>query len=292
MKKVLLLGGVGYEKDDLEILGNKYGLTFDFVGLQQITCNMTTEGMKWSLRQRDSLDYDAVFVRGVQSLKAHRDNLVQMGLVADFCAYMQSQGVAIVDPGIMHSDSLNKVEMTKLLMENGLPIVPSRFILSTNGIKRKDLPCIVKATIGSCGVGVQKLSTLKEVRAWRKEATFPAIVQSWIPNNSDMRVLVVGGKVATIVERKRVSGDLNNLSQGASGTEVELPEELKTLAIRAAEVFGYDIAGVDLLHDSENDAWYMLEINRAPDWEYTPKIATGDVMGQIMEVIVKRIESR
>lgn len=291
MKKVLLLGGVGYDKDALEALGNAHNLTFDFVGIQQIVCDMTDQGITWSLRNRKDLQYDAVFVRGVQSLKAHRDSLVQRGLVSGFCKFMKKQGAVIIDPGIMHTDSLNKVEMTQRLLEAGMPIVPSRFILSINGVKKSDLPCIVKATIGSCGVGVYKLTTVEDLRAWRKEATFPTIVQRWIPNNSDVRALVVGGKIATAVERKRMSGDLNNLSQGAEGAEIQLSPELQDLAIRAAKAFEYDIAGVDLLYDQENDAWYMLEINRAPDWEYTPKIATGDVMGQIMQLIADRINA-
>ena len=65
---------------------------------------------------------------------------------------------------------------------------------------------------------------------------------------------------------------LNNTSKGGSGTLLtrkQVPDEFISMAIKAAEVLGREIGGVDILVDMTNNTPYILEVNS------TPAIASG-----------------
>lgn len=95
------------------------------------------------------------------------------------------------------------------------------------------------------------------------------IAQEFIPNNSDLRVLVVGGKIRLVIERRRAddSTHLNNTSQGAKACLLpieSLSEELQELSLRAAKLMSRDIAGVDVMFQKNTGTPYILEVNASP----------------------------
>ena len=67
---------------------------------------------------------------------------------------------------------------------------------------------------------------------------------------------------------KRSSVDKNdfraNISQGGKGEKVELSKEDQDLCIKAAHSIGLNVAGVDLMKNSETGQSYIIEINSNP----------------------------
>lgn len=95
------------------------------------------------------------------------------------------------------------------------------------------------------------------------------IGQSFVPNQSDLRLLVVGGKLELAIERRRIDDNthLNNTSQGAHATILnldKLPAGLEDIALRATSVMGRDIAGVDVILETDTNVPYVLEVNASP----------------------------
>ncbi|HEX4774989.1 MAG TPA: RimK/LysX family protein [Candidatus Saccharimonadales bacterium] len=95
------------------------------------------------------------------------------------------------------------------------------------------------------------------------------IAQAFIPNKSDLRILIVGSRVRLVIERSRKdnSTHLNNTSQGASATLIALPKldrELKELALEAAQLMERDVAGVDIMLEEGTGVPFLLEVNASP----------------------------
>jgi glutathione synthase/RimK-type ligase-like ATP-grasp enzyme len=99
------------------------------------------------------------------------------------------------------------------------------------------------------------------------------VVQQYIPNDCDYRVLVFGGEVKAVMRRSRQSDDthVNNTSAGGQGDMVALsdfPGEWQTIALKAAAAVNRsDLAGVDIIVDTETGKPYVLEVNKSPQIE-------------------------
>jgi glutathione synthase/RimK-type ligase-like ATP-grasp enzyme len=99
------------------------------------------------------------------------------------------------------------------------------------------------------------------------------VVQNFIPNDCDYRVLVFGGQVKAIMRRTRQGSDthVNNTSLGGRGDMVglaEFPKEWQAIALQAAAAVNRsDLAGVDMLIDQTSNKPYVLEVNKSPQIE-------------------------
>lgn len=97
------------------------------------------------------------------------------------------------------------------------------------------------------------------------------LIQEYIPNDCDYRVLVMGGQIKLIMKRTRVdtaASHLNNTSAGASGELIavdNLPGEVRECALAAAAAtLRSDFAGVDIIINKHTGKHYVLEVNEAP----------------------------
>jgi ribosomal protein S6--L-glutamate ligase len=93
------------------------------------------------------------------------------------------------------------------------------------------------------------------------------LVQEFIPpqNRRDMRVLVVGGRVAGAMELEPRDGDFrSNIHLKGKSSPLALEEDLKDLAIRSSNVMGLEISGADIIVDAHGSA-KVIEINY---WRY------------------------
>jgi len=129
---------------------------------------------------------------------------------------------------------------------------------------------VFKAIDGSTGNDNYLVKTKSQFDRIVKENTSKQFIgQSFVPNKSDLRLLVVGGKLELAIERRRIDDNthLNNTSQGARATLLDLdniPAGLEDLALRAATVMDRDIAGVDVILETDTNVPYVLEVNASP----------------------------
>ena len=81
---------------------------------------------------------------------------------------------------------------------------------------------------------------------------------------------VFGSKVTVILKRTRTpiaKTHLNNIAAGGRGELIDpssLPERLIDDAVAAAVAEGLQVAGVDMIVDSETGKWYVMEVNGSP----------------------------
>jgi ribosomal protein S6--L-glutamate ligase len=139
-------------------------------------------------------------------------------------------------------------------------------------------PVVVKPNSTTRGVGVAKLPDADSLAGVTDYLDllheFPAtgdrsfLLQEYLPDARDYRVMIVDGRYAGAVERRlppdgRAAGQWkHNVHRGAEAVAVDLPEPARRLAERTAAALGIDYLGVDLLR--RNDRWLVNETNARP----------------------------
>jgi ribosomal protein S6--L-glutamate ligase len=84
-------------------------------------------------------------------------------------------------------------------------------------------------------------------------------------DNTDFRIDIVDGQFIGCYGRKAPKDDWKtNITSGGSIFVREPNDEVVSLAKRAADLAGLEIAGVDLIYDREQERYVVLEINSIP----------------------------
>jgi ribosomal protein S6--L-glutamate ligase len=84
-------------------------------------------------------------------------------------------------------------------------------------------------------------------------------------DNTDFRVDIVDGQFVGCYGRKANGSDWRtNVTSGGSVFLREPDDDVIDLAIRASEVCGTDISGVDIIYDMEKEKYVVIEVNGIP----------------------------
>ncbi len=157
-------------------------------------------------------------------------------------------------------------------------------------------PVIIKGSGGNRGTRVYKVDNLEEmeklIRDLRKSETEDGrryMLQEFVPNDGDYRVLVIGDKVLGAMKRSSQNKDefKNNFSVGGKVEIASLPEEINELAIKAAKVCGLMIAGVDVaFRDNDFSKPVIWEVNKGPQFKGFMKATGINVPAEIVKFLV------
>ena len=191
--------------------------------------------------------------------------------------------------------SRNKGGVIAALNEADLP-VPESVMLSNpvdesvvvEAVSELSFPLVVKPNSATRGVGVAKagdvdsllgiVDYLNLVHDYRATGDKSYLIQEYLPDARDYRVMVVDGEYVGAVER-RLPEKLgegrwkHNVHRGAEATGVELPAEHRRLAEQVADVLGISYLGVDLLET--DDRLVVNETNARPTVDAATKYEDG-----------------
>jgi ribosomal protein S6--L-glutamate ligase len=105
----------------------------------------------------------------------------------------------------------------------------------------------------------------------------------------DIRAFVIGDRVAAAMRRTAQGQEFrSNVHRGGSAEAVELDPIYEQTAVRAAQILGLRVAGVDML-EGENGP-LVMEVNSSPGLEGI-ETATGlDVAGAVVDYIADRVD--
>jgi len=158
-----------------------------------------------------------------------------------------------------------------------------------------EFPVIIKGSGGDRGTRVYKADNLEElerlVRDLRKSETEEGkryMLQEYIPNDGDYRVLVLGNKVLGVMKRSSQDKNefRNNYSAGGAVEVADLPEKIKQLAIKAADVCGLWIAGVDVaFRENDVNKPVIWEVNKGPQFKGFMKATGIDVPAEMVKFL-------
>jgi ribosomal protein S6--L-glutamate ligase len=154
-------------------------------------------------------------------------------------------------------------------------------------------PVIIKLIEGTQGVGVVLAETAKVAQAiveMLHGTSQNVIIQKFVKESkgTDVRAFVVGDQVVAAM-RRTAEGDefRSNVHRGGRVEAVELSDEYKEVAIRAAQILGLRVAGVDML---ESDAGpQIMEVNSSPGLEGIEAATKLDIAGAIVDYIADQV---
>ena len=229
----------------------------------------------------------------------HFKTSITRDFTASLARYADAQGVKVVDDAVKYFPTTSKVyeytllSLEGLLVPDTLAVMPRRLLSSYEMFEKKlGLPFVLKDIHGSKGNYNELIHNEAEFDVFARKAFVNGVYlvgQGFVNNDGDYRVLVLAKKIALVIYRRRKdsSTHLNNTSQGGDAElcdEADLPEQVQFDSIRAAEVMGRDIAGVDMVYDKRKKTWYCFEVNDGP------QLATGAFLEQKKEIFAQYIK--
>jgi ribosomal protein S6--L-glutamate ligase len=155
------------------------------------------------------------------------------------------------------------------------------------------VPVIIKLLEGSQGVGVILADNVKIAEAiieTLQSARQNVLLQKFVKESKgkDIRAFVVGGKVVAAMRRKAAGGEFrSNVHRGGSTEAVELDEQFQQTAVRAAQIMGLRVAGVDMLESK--DGPQVMEVNSSPGLEGIEAATGVDIAGAMIEHIEEQV---
>ena len=246
-------------------------------------------------------DYDVLFFR---TTGKHWE---EVDLVVREVKRMEGKKPVIVDPIILNGKPSMACKAYQMLAlgEAGIDVPRSiygslwylfEFMKEGNISNTFNFPVIIKGSGGDRGTRVYKADNLEEletlVRELRKTETEEGkryMLQEFIPNDGDFRVLVLGTKVLGVMKRSSQNKEefRNNYSAGGKVEVADLPEEIKQLAVKAAEVCGLAVAGVDVaFRNNDRSKPIIWEVNKGPQFKGFMASTGIDVPREIVKYLV------
>lgn len=213
--------------------------------------------------------------------------------------HFESLGVLALNRSTAISQSRDKLYSLQLLQESGLNIPTSGF--ANSPVATSDLidmvggaPLIVKLLEGTQGRGVVLAETRKAaesvINAF-KSLKANLLVQEFVKEaqGKDLRCLVIDGKVVAAIERCAAPGEFRaNIHQGGTAKVVKVTKEEKTIAVKAAKVFGLSVAGVDIIRSNKGPL--LLEVNSSPGLEGIETATEQDIANLMILAIEKKLK--
>jgi ribosomal protein S6--L-glutamate ligase len=237
-------------------------------------------------------DVDVIIPRIAQSLTKYGSSVVRQ---------FEMQDVFTTVSSIALNRSRDKLRSYQLLAKYGVGVPKTVFARETADFedvieKAGGTPLIVKIARGTHGNGVVLAETPKAAKAVMQAFYVEGVnflVQEFVKESAgtDIRALVVGGRVVASIQRESLDDDFrSNTHQGGIGKAVKLtPDEEKT-AVRAAKAMGLPICGVDMMRSERGPL--VLEVNSSASIK-TPETVTGrNVAEKIIEYIEHNAKSR
>lgn len=237
-------------------------------------------------------DIDAIIPRIAQKYTKYGSAVVRQ---------FEMQGVYTTAGSMAIVRSRDKLRAYQLMAKAGVGIPKTVFARETSDFEEVleligGAPAIIKVARGTHGNGVVLAETRKAAKAVMQAFYVEGVnflVQEFVEESAgtDIRALVVGGRVIASIERRSLDDDFrSNTHQGGVGKAVKLTEEEERTAIKAAKSMGLPICGVDMMRSSRGPL--VLEINSSASIK-TPELVTKrNVAEKIIEYIERNAKGR
>jgi ribosomal protein S6--L-glutamate ligase len=232
-------------------------------------------------------DFDAVIPRIGASITFYGTAVVRQ---------FEMMGVFCLNESVAINRSRDKLRSLQLLARKGIGLPVTGFAHSpddtTDLIKLAGgAPLVVKLLEGTQGKGVvlaETQSAAESVIDAFRGLHVHFLVQEFIQEakGADIRCFVVGDKVVASMKRQAKEGEFrSNLHRGGHASLVRITPEERSTAVRAANIMGLNVAGVDLLRSNHGSV--VVEVNSSPGLEGIETATGKDVAGMIIEFIEK-----
>ncbi|MBI2433094.1 MAG: RimK family alpha-L-glutamate ligase [Candidatus Hydrogenedentes bacterium] len=211
----------------------------------------------------------------------------------------EQMGVYCANGSSAISRSRDKLQAIQILSRHDIGIPPTAFVREKNeilpAIKRVGgTPVIIKLLEGTQGVGVILAESEKVAKAIIEtlhSARQNVLIQKFVAESRgrDVRAFVVGDRVVAAMRRLAEEGEFrSNVHQGGKTEKVVLDKQHVETAVRAAQILGLNIAGVDMLESNEGPQ--VMEVNSSPGLEGIEGITEIDVANAVIRHVEDAVQ--
>lgn len=280
-----------YSTSRLKEAGQKRGHDVDIVDYLRCYMNITSHHPMVVYQKRKLEGYDAMIPRIGASNTFYGTAVVRQ---------FQMMGVFTPNSSQAISRSRDKLRCLQILGAKGIGLPVTGFGHSTKDIDGLvDIvggpPLVVKLLEGTQGIGVvlaeTKQAATSVIEAFRG-LDVNILVQEFIKEaeGADIRAFVVGDRVVAAMKRQAPKGEFrSNLHRGGKAEKIKLTPEERSTAVRAAQILGLKIAGVDILRSNHGPV--VMEVNSSPGLEGIEKTSEVDVADAIIQFLEKMISN-
>ncbi|REJ74708.1 MAG: RimK family alpha-L-glutamate ligase [Planctomycetota bacterium] len=241
-------------------------------------------------RQKQLTHYDAVLPRIGASITYFGTAVVRQFEQMDVFAANSSSGIA---------NSRDKLRSLQILSRHRIGIPQTTFVRD-----RKDVlpaiervggaPVVIKLLEGTQGIGVLLAESVKSAEAiieLLQSQRQNVLIQKFVAESKgrDIRAFVVGDRVVAAMRRVAQGQEFrSNVHRGGQTESVDLDETYRETAVRAAQIMGLRVAGVDMLEGKSGPQ--IMEVNSSPGLEGIERCTQLDIAGAVVDYIAAQVD--
>ncbi len=212
----------------------------------------------------------------------------------------QFEQMDVYTPNPAHgiSNSRDKLRALQILSRHDVGIPPTAFVRRKQDVlpaieRVGGAPVIIKLLEGTQGVGVILADSVKIAEAiieTLQSTKQNVLIQKFVGESSgrDIRAFVVGDRVVASMRRVAQGGEFrSNVHRGGMAEPVKLDATYTETAVRAAQIMGLKVAGVDMLEGK--DGPQVMEVNSSPGLEGIEGATKLDVAGAVIDFIEAQV---
>ncbi|PLX67279.1 MAG: 30S ribosomal protein S6--L-glutamate ligase [Denitrovibrio sp.] len=241
-------------------------------------------------RQKELSEYDAVLPRIGASITYFGTAVVRQ---------FEQMNVYCANTSNSISNSRDKLRSLQILSRHQIGIPETVFVRDKKDVmpaiqRAGGAPVVIKLIEGTQGIGVLLAETEKSAEAiieLLQSQKQNVLIQKFVAESKgkDIRAFVVGDQVVGAMRRVAQGQEFrSNVHRGGLTEAVTLTEEYAETAVRAAQIMGLKIAGVDMLEGK--DGPQIMEVNSSPGLEGIENCTQFDIAGAIIDYIADQID--
>lgn len=197
------------------------------------------------------------------------------------------------------SNSRDKLRSLQILSRHHIGIPQTTFVRDKKDVlpaieRVGGAPVIIKLLEGTQGVGVILADSVKIAEAiieTLQSTRQNVLVQKFVAESKgrDIRAFVVGDQVVAAMRRVAQGHEFrSNVHRGGRTEAVSLDENYRETAVRAAQIMGLRVAGVDMLEGKGGPQ--IMEVNSSPGLEGIEGCTQLDVAGAVIDYIAAQVD--
>lgn len=211
----------------------------------------------------------------------------------------EQMGVFVANSSSGIVNSRDKLRSLQILSRHQIGIPATTFVRDKKDVlpaieRVGGAPVIIKLLEGTQGVGVILAENGKIAEAiieTLQSTKQNVLIQRFVAESKgkDVRAIVVGDRVVTAMRRVAQGQEFrSNVHRGGKTERVDLDDTYRETAVRAAQITGLRVAGVDMLEGK--DGPQVMEVNSSPGLEGIETATQLDVAGAIVDYIAAQVD--
>ncbi len=241
-------------------------------------------------RQKALSHYDAVLPRIGASITYYGTAVVRQFEEMSIFSANTANGI---------SNSRDKLRSLQILSRHHIGIPRTTFVNDKRDVlpaieRVGGAPVVIKLIEGTQGIGVLLAETIKAAESiieLLQSQKQNVLIQKFVAESKgkDIRAFVVGDRVVAAMRRVAQGQEFrSNVHRGGVAEAVELTDEYRETAVRAAQILGLRVAGVDMLEGAAGPQ--IMEVNSSPGLEGIERCTKLDIAGAVVDYIAARVD--